>query len=99
MTGADALDAFLARLAARDASEHTRRSYATAVGQYLEWLDEHDADWRNPTRVQVRGYLAELTERGLARRSLSSRLAALRSFYRHCAARGHRRAPIRGPPR
>ena len=88
MTGADALDAFLARLAARDASEHTRRSYATAVGQYLEWLDEHDADWRNPTRVQVRGYLAELTERGLARRSLSSRLAALRSFYRHCQREG-----------
>ncbi len=88
MTGADALDAFLARLAARDASEHTRRAYATGVGQYLEWLDERGADWSNPTRAQVRGYLAELTERGLARRSLSSRLAALRSFYRHAQREG-----------
>jgi site-specific recombinase XerD len=88
LTGAGALDAFLARLAARDASEHTRRAYATAVGQYLEWLDERGADWRSPTRAQVRGYLAELTERGLARRSLSSRLAALRSFYRHAQREG-----------
>jgi len=88
VTGADALDAFLARLAARDASEHTRRAYATAVGQYLEWLAEREADWRNPTRAQVRGYVAELTERGLARRSISSRLAALRSFYRHAQREG-----------
>jgi site-specific recombinase XerD len=88
VTGADALDAFLARLAARDASEHTRRAYATAVGQYLEWLSEREADWRSPTRAQVRGYIAELTERGLARRSISSRLAALRSFYRHAQREG-----------
>ena len=40
VTGAQALDAFLGRLAARDSSEHTRRAYQTAITQYLDWLDE-----------------------------------------------------------
>ncbi len=88
MDGADALDVFLDRLTARDASVHTRRAYATAIGQYLEWLAERDADWRNPTRQQVRGYLGVLSDRHLARRSISSRLAALRSFYRHAQREG-----------
>ena len=34
------LDRFLLGLRARDASEHTLRSYATSVGAYLEWLAE-----------------------------------------------------------
>ena len=47
MTGADALEAFLASLAARDAHRPTLRAYRTAVGQYLDWLDEQ-RDWRAP---------------------------------------------------
>ena len=39
VTGAEALEAFLGRLAARDSSENTRRAYRTAIGQYLEFLD------------------------------------------------------------
>ncbi|HVM30532.1 MAG TPA: tyrosine recombinase XerC [Candidatus Limnocylindrales bacterium] len=83
MKGAEALDGFLGNLAARDASDHTRRAYRTAVEQYLAWLDERDGDWRAPPRRLLRAYLAELQGRGLARTSISSRLAALRSFYRH----------------
>jgi site-specific recombinase XerD len=87
VTGAEALDAFLGGLAARDASVHTRRSYRTAVGQYLDWLDAHGADWRSPSRTQLRAYLGHLAER-LSRRSISSRLAALRSFYRYARREG-----------
>ena len=82
MTGAEALDAVLGRLAARDASEHTRRAYRTAVGQYLEFLEVRGVEWRSPPRPLIRGYMAELAERPLSRRSIGSRLAALRSFYR-----------------
>lgn len=82
MTGAEALEAFLGRLAARDSSENTRRAYRTAIGQYLDYLDTRSIDWRNPGRVVVRAYLGELSERSLSKRSISSRLAALRSFYR-----------------
>jgi site-specific recombinase XerD len=87
VTGAEALDAFLGGLAARDASVHTRRSYRTAVGQYLEWLEARGADWRSPSRTELRAYLAHLAER-LSRRSISSRLAALRSFYRYARREG-----------
>ena len=88
VTGAEALEAFLGRLAARDSSENTRRAYRTALTQYLVFLDLRGADWRTPGRQTVRAYLAELAERGLSRRSISSRLAALRSFYRYARREG-----------
>ena len=88
MTGADALDSFLGRLAARDTSEHTRRSYRTAITQYLDFLAARGVDWLKPARPLVRWYMAELAERPLAKRSISSRLAALRSFYRWARREG-----------
>jgi integrase/recombinase XerC len=94
-TGRAALSAFIASLEARDASPHTRRSYSTAVGQYLDWLAAiPDADWTRPPRRLLRSYLAELDRRGLARSSVASRLAALRSFYRY----GRRQGWVPGDP-
>ena len=43
-----ALRRFLRSLAARDASPNTQRSYETAVGAYLDWLDARGVDWRTP---------------------------------------------------
>ena len=48
---------FLRSLAARDASPHTQRAYATAVGAYLDWLAARGTDWRRPTRADLRAYL------------------------------------------
>jgi site-specific recombinase XerD len=79
-----ALERFLRGLAARDASAHTQRSYATAVGAYLDWLAERGVDWRNPPRADLRAYLATLTT-GHARSSVAQRLAAIRSFHRWAA--------------
>src|SRR5262249_47540222 len=81
-----ALDQFLAALAAKDSSPHTRRAYATAIDDFFAWLGRSNAAesaWTRPTRLQLRAYLADLDARGLARSSISSRLAALRSFYRY----------------
>ena len=78
------LDQFLRALDARDASPHTQRSYAHAVGDYLGYLDERRLDWRNPPRHQLRAYLAELST-GRARSSVAHHLAAIRSFYRFAA--------------
>ncbi len=86
-----ALDAFLGALAARDASVHTRRAYASSVNDFLAWLHATGApadDWIRPNRRQLRAYLAELDARGLARSSIASRLAALRSFYRYARRQG-----------
>ena len=81
------LDRFLLSLRAKDASEHTLRSYATAVGAYLDWLAERGADWRAPARADLRAYLARLVTSG-ARTSVSQRLAAIRSFHRFAARAG-----------
>jgi site-specific recombinase XerD len=81
------LDRFLLGLRAKDASEHTLRSYATAVGTYLEWLSARGVDWRSPGRSDLRAYLARLVGAG-ARTSVSQRLAAIRSFHRFAARAG-----------
>jgi site-specific recombinase XerD len=81
------LDRFLLSLRARDSSQHTLRSYATAVGAYLDWLAERGADWRAPARTDLRAYLAKLVGSG-ARSSVSQRLAAIRSFHRFAARAG-----------
>ena len=81
MNGHEALERYLASLAARDASPHTRRAYATVLTAYLAWLDAAGLDWRAPERAALRRYLAELTE-GHARTTVAQRLAAIRSLYR-----------------
>ena len=85
MSGAESgervLERFLGGLAARDASPHTQRSYATAVGRYLQWLAERAVDWRSPSRTDLRAYLATLSA-DTARSSVAQRLAAIRAFHR-----------------
>ncbi len=87
--GTSAASAFIGSLDARDASPHTKRAYKTAVEQYLTWLaGVPGIDWARPHRRTLRAYLAELDGRGLSRSTISSRVAALRSFYRFCRRQG-----------
>jgi integrase/recombinase XerC len=95
VTASGALAAYLEALRAKDASDHTLRAYRVAIDQFLSWLEaQPGADWTHPTRLQLRSWLAELSHRGLARSSVASRLAALRSFYRF----GHRQGWVPGDP-
>ncbi len=87
MTGEVALSRYLRFLAARDASPHTLRSYRGAIGPYLAWLEAAGADWRRPSRRELRAYLADLSA-GRARRTVAQRLAAVRSFHRWAAREG-----------
>ena len=86
-SGRAALDRFLGSLAARDASPHTRRAYATAIGAYLVWLNGREADWRAPRRTELRAFLADLVA-GHARTTVAQRLAAIRAFYRFVVRSG-----------
>ena len=83
----DPREAFLLSLRARDASEHTVRSYDHTVGTYLDWLAQRGVDWRRPARTDLRAYLALLAS-GSAKTSVSQRLAAIRSFHRWAARAG-----------
>ncbi len=87
MSDDSALEWFLRSLAARDASANTQRSYATAVGAYLDWLSARGVDWRSPARSDLRAYLGQLGL-GHARSSVAQRLAAIRSFHRFAARAG-----------
>ena len=99
MSPEDALAAFLEALVARDASPHTVRAYRAALRDYVGWLAsaeaaalsrpgrDGDVAWERPSRTVLRGYLGHLTTR-LARRSVGSRLGAIRSFYRHARRAG-----------
>jgi integrase/recombinase XerD len=87
--GTSAATAFLSSLDAKDASPHTKRAYKTAIEQYLTWLDTVDGvAWTRPPRRTLRAYLAELDRRQLSRSTISSRVAALRSFYRFARRQG-----------
>ncbi len=87
--GTSAAADFMSSLDARDASPHTKRAYKTALEQYLGWLEGVPAvHWTRPPRRTLRAYLAELDGRGLSRSTISSRIAALRSFYRFCRRQG-----------
>ncbi len=87
MSNDPALERFLHSLAARDAPANTQRSYATAVGAYLDWLSARGVDWRSPARSDLRAYLGQLGL-GHARSSVAQRLAAIRSFHRFAARAG-----------
>ena len=99
MSPDDALASFLEALSARDASPHTIRAYRSALEDYLGWLASpasgllarpghpDDAAWERPGRAVLRGYLGHLSER-MSRRSVGSRLGAVRSFYRHARRSG-----------
>jgi len=82
-----AVGRFLRSLAARDASPHTQRSYATVVAAYVAWLAARDVDWRAPARPELRAYLAKLGTSG-SRATVAQRLAAIRSFHRYAAREG-----------
>ena len=89
MTGAAALASYRRALEARDLSVHTRRAYATAAAQFLDWLAARPGgDWRRPDRLTLRAYLGALQERGLGRNSIGARISALRAFYRHARREG-----------
>jgi site-specific recombinase XerD len=82
-----ALVRFLASLEARDASPHTQRAYGAAVERYLDWLAERRIDWHDPSRGELRAYLAKLSAQ-VARSSVAQRLAAIRAFHRFTVREG-----------
>jgi integrase/recombinase XerC len=78
---------FLTHLAKeRDLSAHTVSAYRRDLTEFSGWLAATKGiagwEWESLGRTDIRGYMAHLTRRGLAKRSIARALSAVRSFYR-----------------
>ncbi len=84
------VERFLRELAAtRGASEHTLRAYRGDLAELSAWLSERGIhDPRAVGTRTLRGWLARLDQRGLARESVRRKLSAARSFFRHLLRQG-----------
>lgn len=74
-------------------SPHTRRAYEGDARALLACLDPQDPapEWFRPGRVDrrvLRGFVADLRRRGLARSTIQRRLAGARALFRFLAGRG-----------
>jgi len=78
---------FLTHLAKeRDLSPNTVSAYSRDLREFSGWLASTRGiagwDWNTLGRADIRGFMAHLTRRGLAKRSIARGLSAVRSFYR-----------------
>jgi integrase/recombinase XerC len=81
----------------RQLSPHTVSAYRRDLDDFVRHLErraEPPACWGDVDRHAVRGFLAELSRRGLARRTIARRLSAVRSFFRFL----HREEIVAGNP-
>ncbi|HEY3237974.1 MAG TPA: tyrosine-type recombinase/integrase [Acidimicrobiia bacterium] len=82
-----AVDDFVLSLTA--ASPHTRAAYRRDVTQFTEWCGRGNVDDPGAVdRLLLRRYLAFLATRGLARRSIARKAAALRTYFGWLRRRG-----------
>ena len=89
------LEAFLEHLALNEnASDHTVRAYESDLTQFLAFVAQQrhrshgEIAPADIDRVQVRGFLSDLSQRGNSRSSAARKLAAIRAFVRYLRREG-----------
>ena len=90
MTGHPDVDEYLTHLEKeRNVSPNTLKAYARDCTEFIAYLNEYYGGapwgWQGVDRLAMRGFLARLTRRGLAKRSVARALAAVRGLYRFLA--------------
>src|ERR1043165_4230945 len=83
----------------RGCSPHTTKAYAEDLSAFLSFVDARGEMPRFPNRLDrlvIRGFLADQTEKGTGKRTLSRRLSGLRSFFKFPTKR---KPPPKPPPR
>jgi len=78
----------------RNSSHHTIISYRTDLEQFIEFLATEKnitglPDINKITRLDIRMWLGELSDKGLARSTMGRKAASIRSFFKYCFKRGH----------
>ena len=72
----------------RGSSRHTLRAYGGDLAELAEWATRRGREPGSLAYRDLRSYAAALSERGLARASVSRKLAAVRSFHDHLTRTG-----------
>jgi integrase/recombinase XerC len=85
-----AVEGFLkAMTAERDLSTSTRAAYSSDLDQFVEWAGrDRIAALEDVDRRVLRRYVAHMSDRGLARRSIARKTSALRSMLRWAQLHG-----------
>lgn len=66
----------------KNSSKHTLRAYKRDLLDFYEYVKKNNFDYKNISRNSLRGFLIELKERGLDKRSISRKISSIRSFYK-----------------
>ena len=78
----------------RNSSEHTIISYKNDLHQLKEFVlktfgkESEEFDVSSIDRLTIRLWLGELTELGMARKTIARKVASTRSFFKYCFKRG-----------
>lgn len=67
--------------AERRYSAHTVAAYGSDLKDFLSYAANRRGDWGQATPDTARGWILDLTERGIGKRSVKRKIAALRTFY------------------
>ncbi len=79
----------------RNASPHTITSYKNDLESFLEFcsrqleIDTDQIELNSINRLTIRLWLGELSDEGLAKSSISRKVAAIRSFFKYSFKRGY----------
>jgi integrase/recombinase XerC len=77
---------FLRHLRERNASPHTIKAYSGDLENFAAYVGSRG--WKEIDHITIRGFLAQLFQKGLTKASVARSLAAVRSLYRWLAQEG-----------
>lgn len=66
----------------KNCSKHTLRAYKRDLLDYYEFIKKNDLDYKTISRNSLRGFLIDLKEKGLDKKSISRKISSIRSFYK-----------------
>jgi integrase/recombinase XerC len=87
----DAVTGFMAQLALKGLSTHTRRAYRRDLEQFIEFLAAAEGQLPTPSKIStemVRGFVGHQHDRGLAATSIGRKLSSIKSLFADLALRG-----------